>query len=186
MPSAPLVKVISELVVDSDYTFSKPYSLQDGSRFSTCRGPYLQTCELPVTLSETGNATVICTDAYADVIAQIEEHAIDTLANNAQKWFGRELSHEDVEQLMKASIKGHRVPKHVLCAKSVKCYDHNVNLLENDTTGAANGTCIIRVDGIKLEEKRAEVCFTLQQLKFAEDASDCADTTPELDGPAFV
>lgn len=184
MPLAPVVKVLSDLVVDSDFTFGKPHLMQDGSRFSTCRGPYVQTGELLVTMND-GNATLLCSEAYADVVAQLEEHAIDSLATNSAKWFGKDLTHEEVEHLMKSSIKGHRVPKHVLPSKNVRCYDHSLQLVETAPTAPSHCVCIVQIEGIKLDEKRAELCFKLQQMKYAEVPLEEPESA-ELSGPAFV
>lgn len=181
----PIVKLLSDVVVDSDYTFSKPYKMQDGTRFSACRGPLVQTCELPVTINN-GMATILCSDNYAEYVAQVEEQAIDALATNSEKWFQKRLSHEDIEQLMKPSIKGHRCPKHILSAKAVKCYDHDLQPVDEMPATGTNCIAIIQVEGLKLDERRSEVCFAMQQLKLVEVPVEEETEVVTLDGPAFV
>ena len=181
----PTVKLLSDVVVDSDYTFSKPYKMQDGTRFSACRGPLVQTCELPVTITN-GVATLLCSDNYAEFVAQVEEQAIDILANNSEKWFQKKLDHEDIEQLMKPSIKGHRCPKHVIPAKAVKCYDYDLQPVEELPTTSTNCIAIVQVEGVKLDERRSEVCFAVQQLKLVEVPAEEDTQVVALDGPGFV
>lgn len=181
MPSS--VKLIEDIVVDADFLFQKPFVQQDGSRFSSCVGPYVQTSEMPVSLGK-DNSTIICTDAYADFIAQVEDHAIETLSQMSQPWFQRDLSYDDVEHMIKASIKGHRVPKHCVASKSVKCYDHALEAMSEYPKSGTHCVCIMKVDGVKLDEKRAEVLFSLQQVKCLDAVF--ASETPELEGPAFV
>lgn len=191
----PTVKPITNVVCDADVAYAPPLHEQRGAAapamFSTCRAPLLQTPPMPFTLAQGGKTgTFMCSEPYADAVGAVEEHAIDVLACNSMSWFNRQLSVDDVEQMMKSPIKGHRVPKHtVACRPELRCYQPDASGALVPCDAPADGALcvgILQLQGVRIDAKRCELNFVLHQLKVLPAEEQQGTTELTLEDAAFI
>lgn len=185
------VKKITDVDV-AEFEVGRPMRLNDNERWCACRGPLLQTPEMQLNTKD-GLCTILCTEEYADVISQIEEHVIDQIATNSPVWFGRTLSHDDVESMAKSPIRGHRVPRHTVPCAGARAYSHDLEERAAED-GAVSAQCILQIRGMLINETSCELQCQIHQMRLAAppaaEEDEAADEQPEaevtLDAPAFL
>lgn len=165
---------------------SAPQTLQD-QLFARVRMPTIQTDIMAFATEETAtNIGVVCTDAYADLVSAIDDHLCSCISASSQAWFGKAISHDNVENMMQASLVGHRNPKHTLDATKCKCFvvgdgADSVNgcLSPCDIPASGAGTLLVRCDGVLFNKTTCEMLWSVLQMKC--EASATPDTASDDD-----
>lgn len=160
--AAKVVK-IEELDV-SKVQLESPLEIDSKTRLCKIRSPTMvQTAELTYTM-ENRKIEILCNPAHADVIHEVDDVLINLIAENAQQFFGRELSTDNVERMFRPTLQGNRNPRQVLDASSFKCFDSKMQIAE-DISESGVAMFILRLESVKFEEKACEVQWTVVQAR---------------------
>ena len=160
--AAKVVK-IEELDV-SKVQLESPLEIDSKTRLCKIRSPTMvQTSELTYTM-ENKKIEILCSPAHADVIHEVDDVLINLIAENAQQFFGRELSTDNVERMFRPTLQGNRNPRQVLDASSFKCFDSKMQIAE-DISESGVAMFILRLESVKFEEKACEVQWTVVQAR---------------------
>lgn len=168
------------------YTMLPPTSLAADRRFSVVRGPLLQTPEMTMT-SDGETCTILCTSEYADHIAALDAHFSSLIAENSLEYFGKSISHEQVERRFAESIHGHKTPKHIVGCDRCLCFAKDLQAYvppptedpTRRTPEVAVCKMILRCDGIVFEERRCFAQWSVCQMLVVEEPVLAADEACE-------
>lgn len=155
------------------FSMLPPTSLAADRRFSVVRGPLVQTPEMTMT-SDGDTCTIVCTSEYADYIAAVDAHLSSLIAESSLDYFGKAISHEQVERRFAETIHGHRTPKHVVASDRCTCFTADLQPYlspEADRQLPEVAVCkmIIRCDGVVFEERRCFAQWSVCQMRVVDE-----------------
>lgn len=136
---------------------------------AACGVPLLQTTETTFTYDEAASQLeLVCGEEHAEKLHNLDDFLCQFIANHSSTWFGRSVTYDQVEKMYVASLHGARMPRHVLNAETMKVFDTQMQLTDALSTPSGSGIFIIRLDGVRFEEKSCEAIWSVLQAKECE------------------
>lgn len=157
-----------------------PEKIEAKLRFSKADLPLTQTCEMTYSY-EGENLEILCTQEHADIVHQIDHALCTAISDNSQTWFGQNITYDQLERMYRPTLQGGRNPRQMLKASSFKAFDTDTKLLDKFPS-SGSGIFIIKLDGVKFEEKVCEAQWSVIQAK---ECVPPAPPTPVV-SPMFV
>lgn len=169
--------VVKQLDVDLHMlemsTPSEKHTEDVAIRNSTITFPLIQVDEMPFVL-EGEEISLICTDEYANFVASVEEHVAGIVAEKSLTWFGKVITFDQCEKMLRSGLDGHTNPKHSIPCANMRVFDHETKPCECTSTGCA--VLIIRIEGLTFYEKECELNWSVFQLKLSDDSQSDSST----------
>lgn len=136
------------------------------SRFSKVKFPLIQLEEVTFEVSES-EISFLCSESYANFVASIEEQVATTIAEKSVAWFGKSITCDQCEKMLRSSLDGHKNPKHTVSCDKLRVFDHLQNPCELTSSGCS--VPILRIEGVLFYEKHCELLWSAIQMKLSED-----------------
>jgi hypothetical protein len=162
---------------------SCPEKLEAKLRFSKANVALAQTCEMTYSY-EDENLEILCTQEHADVVHQIDHALCTAISDNSEAWFGQNITYDQLERMYRPTLQGGRNPRQMLKASSFKAFDTETNPIDTFPS-SGSGIFIIKLDGVKFEEKVCEAQWSVIQAKECVPAAPPAPPAPVV-SPMFV
>ena len=174
-------KVVKTTDLNTDEVSLKcPEKVESKLRFASADIALTQTCEMPYSY-EGDKLEILCTSAHADMVHQLD-HAICTkISDNSQTWFGQNITYDQIERMYRPTLHGGKNPRQILHASSFKAFDTETKPLDTFPS-SGSGIFIIKLDGVRFEEKVCEAKWSVVQAK------ECVPAAPPAPvvSPMFV
>ena len=155
-----------------------PENLNPKVRFAKSDTPLTQTCEM--TYSYEGDSLeILCTPEHADIVHQLDHAICTTISDNSQDWFGQNITYDQLERMYRPTLQGGRHPRQLLKALSFKAFDTDTKPIDT-LPPSGSGIFIIKLDGVKFEEKVCEAQWSVVQAK------ECLPLAATAVPPMFV
>ena len=153
-------------------------------RFAAATGvPLIQTSETTFTYDDAASQLeLVCSEIHAEKLNDLDDFLCQFISSNSTDWFGRSVTYDQVEKMYVASLHGTRMPRHILNADTMKVFDAQMQLTDGLST-AGSGIFIIRLEGVRFEEKSCEAIWTVVQAKECEVVPPTHPATTE---PMFL
>ncbi len=140
-----------------------PEKVEPKLRFSKSDTPLTQTCEMTYSF-EGDNLEILCTPEHADVVHQLDHAICTTISDNSQAWFDQNITYDQLERMYRPTLQGGKNPRQVLKASSFKAFDNDTKPIDT-LPPSGSGIFIIKLDGVKFEEKVCEAQWSVVQAK---------------------
>lgn len=164
----------------TDVSLTCPENINPKLRFSKSDIPMIQTCEM--TYSNEGNdLEVLCTSDHANLVHEIDHAICNTISENSEAWFGKNITYDQLERMYRPTLQGGRNPRQLFKSCSFKAFDNDTKPIEK-LPPSGSGIFIIKLDGVKFEEKVCEAQWSVVQAK------ECLPSVPPppVVSPMFV
>lgn len=156
-----------------------PEKVEARLRFSKADIPLTQTCEMTYSY-EGDNLEILCTPEHADVVHQLDHAICTTISDNSQTWFAQKITYDQLERMYRPTLQGGKNPRQMLKASSFKAFDTDTKPIDKFPS-SGSGVFIIKLDGVKFEEKVCEAQWSVVQAK------ECLPPAPvSVISPMFV
>lgn len=152
-------------------------------RFSKADVPLTQTCEMTYSY-EGHNLEILCSPDHADVVHQLDHAICTAISDNSEAWFGRNITYDQLERMYRPTLQGGKNPRQMLKAVSFKAFDTETKPIET-LPSSGSGIFIIKLDGVKFEEKVCEAQWSVVQAKECLPPAPPAPPAPAI-SPLFV
>jgi len=163
----------------SQVGLTSPEKIEAKLRFSKANVPLTQTCEMTYSY-EGDNLEILCTPEHADVVHQLDHTICTTISENSHAWFGQNITYDQLERMYRPTLQGGRNPRQTLKASSFKAFDADTKPMDT-LPPSGSGIFIIKLDGVKFEEKVCEAQWSVVQAK------ECLPSvTSTVTSPLFV
>ena len=160
-----------------------PEKVEAKLRFSKADVPLTQTCEM--TYSYVGeNLEILCTPEHADIVHQLDHAICTAISDNSLTWFGQNITYDQLERMYRPTLQGARNPRHILKASSFKAFDTDTKPI-NTLPSSGSGIFIIKLDGVRFEERVCESQWSVIQAKECIPPAPPAPPAPVV-SPMFV
>lgn len=152
----------------NDITLPMPEKTDTKLRFSKAELPLIQTSEMTYSYYD-DNLELLCNPHHADTIHQIDESICTTLSNNSEAWFGKHITYDQIERMFRPTLQGGKNPRQILKTfdlnkKQFKTFDTNTKPTDK-LPPSGSAIFIIKLDGVKFEEKVCETQWSVVQAK---------------------
>jgi hypothetical protein len=157
-------KVVKTADLDlAQIDLARPEKLETKLRFSKADVPLTQTTEMTYSY-EGDHLEILCTPEHADVVHQLDHVICTTVSENSQDWFGQNITYDQLERMFRPTLQGSKNPRHMLKASSFKAFDTDTKPIDKFPS-SGSGIFIIKLDGVKFEEKVCEASWSVVQAK---------------------
>ena len=157
-----------------------PEKVEKKLRFAQADVALAQTCEMTYSY-EGDKLEILCTTEHADMVHQLDHAICTTICDNSHAWFGQKITYDQIERMYRPTLQGVRNPRQVLNASSFKAFDTDTKPLDTFPS-SGSGIFIIKLDGVKFEEKVCEAQWSVVQAKECLPAAPLAPVV----SPMFV
>lgn len=137
------------------------------SRFAKVKFPLVQIEEAPFELND--EISFVCSEPYANFVALVEEHVASIISEKSVQWFGKLITCDQCEKMLRSSLDGNMNPKHHVSCEKIKVFDHLENPCEIINSGC--GVAVLRIEGVLFHEKHCELLWSAVQMKLSEDVT---------------
>ena len=177
-------KVVKTADLDlSQVGLACPEKIEAKLRFSKAEVPLTQTREMTYSY-EGENLEILCTQEHADIVHQMDHALCTAISDNSEAWFGQIITYDQLERMYRPTLQGGRNPRQMLKASSFKAFDTDTNLIDTFPS-SGSGIFIIKLDGVKFEEKVCEAQWSVVQAKECVSPAPSAPPAPVV-SPMFV
>ena len=149
------------------------------SRFSKVKFPLIQFEEVTFEVTE-NEISFLCTESYADFVASVEEQVATTISEKSVTWFGKSITCDQCEKMLRSSLDGHKNPKHTVSCEKMRVFDHLQSPCDLVQSGCS--VPILRIEGVVFYEKHCELLWSAVQMKLSEDLTLENDDDEDNDG----
>jgi hypothetical protein len=152
------------------------------SRFSKVIFPLVQLEEVTFEVLSDSEISFLCSDSHANFVASVEEQVATTIAEKSVAWFGKSITCDQCEKMLRSSLDGHKNPKHTVSCEKLRVFDHLQNPCELTSSGCS--VPILRIEGVLFYEKHCELLWSAVQMKLSEDLPLPNEEEEEEDDPS--
>ena len=86
------------------------------------------------------------------------------ISDNSLAWFGQNITYDQLERMYRPTLQGGRNPRQMLKAATFKAFDNETKPIETFPS-SGSGIFIIKLDGVKFEEKVCEAQWSVIQAE---------------------
>lgn len=152
----------------STLVLNAPEQTSAKTRFSSIVFPLLQTSELTYR-HEQDTMEVLCSSEHADQMSAIDDAICTLISEKSNEWFGQTINYDQIEKMFRPTLQGSKNPRQIFTADNFKVFDSN-NKPTDSFMVSGRGVFIVRLDGVRFEEKVCEAVWSVVQAKELEDS----------------